>query len=129
MSDPANELERVFTTLVRERIDVIRIGGYSSFWPYMEQITALMAKSQVPAIYHLTRYVHAGGLMSYEPSCPAMGRRVGNMVGKILQGAKPAELPVELPLKYRLEINLKAAKAIGITIPPSVLVLADEVIQ
>lgn len=129
VSDPANELERAFASLVHERIDAIRIVGYPSFNPYREQIVALAAKSQVPAIYNLTYYVRAGGLMSYEPDCQALARSAGTLVGKILQGAKPAELPVEQPLKYKLVINLKTAKALGITIPPSVLVLADEVIQ
>jgi putative tryptophan/tyrosine transport system substrate-binding protein len=67
--------------------------------------------------------------MSYEADCPALAQRAGNLVGKILQGAKPAELPVELPLKYHLAINLKTAKELGITIPPSLLLLADEVIR
>ena len=67
--------------------------------------------------------------MSYEADCPAQARRAGHFVGKILQGAKPADLPVEQPMKYHLAINLKTAKALGITIPPALLVLADEVIQ
>jgi putative ABC transport system substrate-binding protein len=129
VSDPANELERAFASLVHERIDAIRIVGYPSFFPYREQIVALAAKSQVPAIYNNTHYVTAGGLMAYEPDCQALARSAGTLVGKILQGAKPAELPVEQPLKHNLVINLKTAKALGITIPPSVLMLADEVIQ
>jgi putative tryptophan/tyrosine transport system substrate-binding protein len=67
--------------------------------------------------------------MSYDADCPALAQRAGNLVGKILQGAKPAELPVELPLKYHLAINLKTAKALGITIPLHILLQADEVIR
>jgi putative ABC transport system substrate-binding protein len=127
--DPPNELERAFATLAHERIDAIHIAAGPTFPPYRAQIVALVAKSQRPALYPSRADVRAGGLMSYEADCPALAQRAGNLVGKILQGAKPAELPVELPLKYHLAINLKTAKALGITIPPSLLLLADEVIQ
>jgi putative ABC transport system substrate-binding protein len=127
--DPPNELERAFAALVHERIDAIYIEAGPTFPPYRAQIVALVAKSQRPALYPSRADVRAGGLMSYEADCPALAQRAGNLVGKILQGAKPAELPVELPLKYHLAINLKTAKALGITIPSSLLLLADEVIQ
>jgi putative ABC transport system substrate-binding protein len=127
--DPPNELERAFAALVHERIDAIYIEAGPTFPPYRAQIVALVAKSQRPAIYPSRADVRAGGLMSYEADCPAQAQRAGHFVGKILQGAKPAELPVELPMKYHLAINLKTAQALGITIPPSLLVLADEVLQ
>jgi ABC-type uncharacterized transport system substrate-binding protein len=127
--DPANELERAFTALVHERVDAIYIEPNPTFPPYHAQIVHLVAKSQLPAIYPVRSYVVAGGLMSYEADCPALAQRAGNFVGKILQGAKPANLPVEQPMKYHLAINLKTAQALGITLPPSLLVLADEVIQ
>ena len=127
--DPPNELERAFAALVHERVDAIHIEAGPTFPPYRAQIVALVAKSQRPALYPSRGDVRAGGLMSYEADCPALAQRAGNLVGKILQGAKPAELPVELPLKYHLAINLKTAQALGITIPPSLLVLADEVIE
>jgi putative tryptophan/tyrosine transport system substrate-binding protein len=127
--DPPNELERAFAALAHERINAIHIAAGPTFPPYRAQIVALVAKSQRPALYPSRADVRAGGLMSYDADCPALAQRAGNLVGKILQGAKPAELPVELPLKYHLAINLKTAKALGITIPPHLLILADEVIQ
>jgi putative tryptophan/tyrosine transport system substrate-binding protein len=127
--DPPNEIERAFAGLIHERVDAIRIAAGPPFSRYQAQIVDLVAKSQLPAIYPFRSYVAAGGLMSYEADCPPLARRAGNLVGKILQGAKPADLPVEQPMKYHLAINLKTAKALGITIPPSLLVFADEVIQ
>jgi putative ABC transport system substrate-binding protein len=127
--DPATELERAFTALVHERVDAIYIEPNPTFPPYHAQIVELVAQSQLPAIYPVRSYVVAGGLMSYEADCPALAQRAGHFVGKILQGAKPADLPVEQPMKYHLAINLKTAQALGITIPPLLLLLADEVIQ
>jgi putative tryptophan/tyrosine transport system substrate-binding protein len=127
--DPATELERAFAALVHERVDAIYIEPNPTFPPYHAQIVNLVAKRELPAIYPVRLYVVAGGLMSYEADCPVLAQRAGNFVGKILQGAKPADLPVELPMKYHLAINVKTAQALGITIPPSLLVLADEVIQ
>jgi putative ABC transport system substrate-binding protein len=127
--DPANELERAFAALGYGRVDAIYIEANPTFPPYQAQIVELVAKSQLPAIYPVRSYVVAGGLMSYEADCPALARRAGTFVGKILQGAKPADLPVEQPMKYHLAINLKTAKALGMTMPPSLLLLADEVIQ
>jgi putative ABC transport system substrate-binding protein len=127
--DPPNELERAFAALVHERVDAIYIEPNPTFPPYHAQLVNLVAKSQLPAIYPVRSYVVAGGLMSYEADCPALAQRAGNIVGKILQGAKPADLPVEQPMKYHLAINLKTAQALGISIPPSLLVIADEVLQ
>jgi putative ABC transport system substrate-binding protein len=127
--DPPNELERAFAGLIHERVDAILIAAGPPFSSYQAQIVDLVAKSQLPAVYPFRSYVVAGGLMSYEADCPALARRAGDFVGKILQGAKPADLPVEQPTKYHLALNLQTAKALGITIPPSLLVWADEVIQ
>jgi putative ABC transport system substrate-binding protein len=88
-----------------------------------------VAKSQLPALYPGRSYVAVGGLMAYEADCAAQARRAGTFVGKILQGAKPADLPVEQPLKYHLALNLKTAKGLGIAFPATLLVLADEVIK
>jgi putative ABC transport system substrate-binding protein len=127
--DPATELERAFAGLLHERAEAIYIEPNPTFPPHQAQIVRLVAQSQLPAVYPVRAYVVAGGLMSYEADCPALAHRAGTFVGKILQGAKPADLPVEQPTKYHLALNLKTAKALGLTIPPSLLVWADEVIQ
>ena len=93
------------------------------------RIADLAAKSRLPAMYSWKMSVEAGGLMSYGPSLPDMYRRTATYVDKILKGAKPVDLPVEQPTKFELIINLKAAKAIGLIIPPVVLFQADEVLQ
>jgi putative ABC transport system substrate-binding protein len=93
------------------------------------RVADLATKSRLPAMYDWKMYVEAGGLMSYGTSLPERHRRAATYVDKILQGAKPADLPVEQSTKFELIINLKTAQALGITIPPPLLVLADEVIK
>jgi putative ABC transport system substrate-binding protein len=94
-----------------------------------ERIVHLAAKNRLPAMYPNSEYVETGGLMSYAADIVAMFRRTATYVDKILKGRKPAELPVEQPIKFELIINLKAAKQIGLTIPPNVLARADKVIK
>ena len=93
------------------------------------RIAVLAAQYRLPAMYQWKRFVEAGGLMSYGPSLPAWYRRFAYFVDRLLKGAKPADLPVEVPMKYELVINLKTAKALGLTIPPTLLFQADEVLQ
>jgi putative ABC transport system substrate-binding protein len=96
---------------------------------HARRIAELAAKSRLPAMYGLRIYVEAGGLISYSADLFEIYRRAAVFVDKIFKGAKPADLPVEQPTKFELVINLKAAKSIGLTIPPSILSRADEVIQ
>jgi putative ABC transport system substrate-binding protein len=99
------------------------------FSQHRSRLAELAATSHLPAIYRIREHVEAGGLMSYGPSLPDMWRRAATYVDKILKGAKPADLPVEQPMKFELVINLKTAEALGLTMPPSVLFQATEVLR
>jgi putative ABC transport system substrate-binding protein len=87
------------------------------------------AKNRLPAMYNTREYVDAGGLMAYGPNLPDLWRRAATYVDKILKGAKPADLPVEQPMRFELVLNMKTAKALGITFPLTIMVRADQVIQ
>ena len=127
----ADELDTAFAALTRAGADaVIVIPDAVLLHSGRGQVVAdLAAKSRLPVMYGWREWVVAGCLMSYGPSRPAMVRRVAVFVDKILKGAKPGELPVEQSMKFELAINLKTAKALGLTIPPRVLFQADEVIE
>ena len=92
-------------------------------------IVELAEKHRLPAIYTLKRFVEAGGLMSYGIDFLAMGQSVADVVGLVLKGTKPADIPIRQPIKFELAINLKTAKALGLTVPATLLVAADEVIE
>jgi putative ABC transport system substrate-binding protein len=93
------------------------------------RIVEFAAEARLPAIYEISQFVEAGGLMSYGPNVDELVRRAATYVDKILKGAKPADLPIEQPAKFEFVINLKSAKALGITIPQSVLLQADRIIE
>jgi putative ABC transport system substrate-binding protein len=97
--------------------------------PNREKFVALAARYRLPAMYHQSVIVQAGGLMSYGPNFPDLYRRAATYVDKILKGAKPADLPVEQPSRFELVVNLKTAEALGLKVPPSILDRADEVIE
>jgi putative ABC transport system substrate-binding protein len=129
VQDPATALERVFATLPQGGVEAFFIPQELALIAHRTQIVELVNARRLPAIYGTRRFVDVGGLMSYQADVPAMFRRAGNLVGKILRGAKPADLPVENPMKFELVINLKTARALGMMMPPTLLILADEVIQ
>jgi putative ABC transport system substrate-binding protein len=125
-----NEYDAALAAAVREHVGAILfIGGNPLGAPYERQIVDLARRHRLPAMYDRKEYAEAGGLMTYGPSFPDLFRRAAVYVDKILKGAKPADLPVEQPTKFEFVINLKAAKQIGLTIPPNVLVRADKVIK
>jgi putative ABC transport system substrate-binding protein len=126
--DP-KEIETAFRAASKGRADAVLVQQSPLLLPQRTQITDLAVKSRLPAIYPWPEFVEAGGLMSYSASITEMFRRVATYVDRILKGAKPADLPVEQPTKFELVINLKAAKQIGLTIPPNVLARADKVIK
>jgi putative ABC transport system substrate-binding protein len=123
------EIDAAFAAMSSQRAGGVLVLRDSLFLAQRTQITALAAKSRLPAVYGLREEAEAGGLMAYGASGPVMYRRAATYVDKILKGAKPADLPVEQPTKFELVVNLKTAKALGLTIPQSILVRADEVFR
>jgi len=125
----ANDFDPAFEAALKARAQALIISPSPLFITYQKQIVEFAAKNRLPAVYTTGDYVIGGGLMSYAHNNLENWRRAAMFVDKILKGAKPADLPVEQPSKFELVINLKAAKQIGVTIPPNVLVRADKVIK
>jgi putative ABC transport system substrate-binding protein len=123
------DMETAFRAAGKARADSIIVLSGPMVNSHRSQIVDLAVKSRLPAIYPWPEYVEDGGLMSYGPSLTDLNRRAATYVDKILKGRKPADLPVEQPIKFEFIVNLKAAKQIGLTIPPNVLVRADRVIR
>jgi len=124
-----DEFDQAFATMTREHADALVVISNELFFGHHRQLAELTGRHRLPAMFHLREYAEAGGLMAYGANAQDMYRRAATYVDKILKGAKPADLPVEQPMKFELVINLKAAKALGITMPPSILFQADEVLQ
>ena len=125
----SEEFDRAFAAMTRERASALLVLSDPVFLVYRTRLADLAAKSRLPAMYGLREHAEAGGLMAYAANYADLYRRAATYVDKILKGAKPGDLPVEQPTKFELVINLKAAKTLGLTIPQSVLIRADQVIQ
>ena len=121
--------DQAFATMAEAHAKALITQPSALFFTRHTQIVDLAAKTRLPGIFPEREFAEAGGLMAYGPSIPGVFRRAATYVDKILKGTKPADLPVEQPMKFELVINLKTAQALGITIPPTLLMLADEVIQ
>jgi putative ABC transport system substrate-binding protein len=125
----AAEIERIFPALAQRRPDALMLAADPFFQVQRDQIVALAARHKIPTMYEWPEFVHAGGLISYSPKRTDTMRQMGVYAGRILQGTKPSELPVVQAVQFELAINLKTAKATGISIPPALLARVDEVIE
>jgi putative ABC transport system substrate-binding protein len=125
----AGDIDAAFASLVQKRIDALLVGDFPLFANRGVQVTTLATYHRLPTIYEGRQAVEIGGLMSYGSNLTDQERQAGIYVGRILKGEKPADLPVVQPTKFELAINLKTAKALGLTIPETLLATADEVIQ
>jgi putative ABC transport system substrate-binding protein len=128
-NEAGDDLPGAFAAVERERAQAldVRVTASSTYNP--KRIVDLAAQHRLPVVYDARNFVEAGGLVSYGPNLQEINRRAAFYVDRILKGAKPADLPIEQPIKFDLVINLKTAKALGLTIPPSLLARADEVIE
>ena len=124
-----HEIDAAFDTVVQQRIPALAVVSGPFFDTRRDKLVSLAARHRVPATYHFRDFATAGGLMSYGVSPSDAYHQVGVYAGRILKGAKPADLPVLIPTKFELVINLKTAKALGLTVPVSMQLLADEVIE
>lgn len=129
MVNTADDFDAAFRTATQKNAQALLMGGGGFFGAHQERIVKLAAQHRLPATYPNNQFVEFGGLMSYTEDRTYMFRRAAEYVDKILNGAKPADLPVERPKKFEFIVNLKAAKQIGLTIPPNVLARADRVIR
>jgi putative ABC transport system substrate-binding protein len=127
--DYQDDLEQMFKAAVREKAQAVFTGGGGRFFRHRKAIVELATRYRLPDTHYSSEFVDAGGLMSYAPNLPDLFRRAAGYVDKILRGAKAADLPIERPVKLDLAINLKTAKALGLTIPGSLLIHADKVIE
>ena len=124
-----DDFDAAFATMSRERVDAVAVLGDSAFWVHRARIGELCTKHRLPSVWPAAGYLDAGGLFSYQGDFAAITRRSASLIDKLLKGTKPGDIPFEQSTKLELVVNLKAAKALGLTVPQSVLVGADEVIE
>jgi putative ABC transport system substrate-binding protein len=125
----AGEIERAITAFAQGANGGLIVTGSASATTHRDLIVALAARRKLPAVYYARYYVTGGGLISYGPDFSDHYRRAAGYVDRILKGEKPADLPVQAPTKYELVINLRTARALAVTVPPTLLARADEVIE
>ncbi|MFQ5899281.1 MAG: ABC transporter substrate-binding protein [Candidatus Methylomirabilia bacterium] len=124
-----NDFEAAFSAITRRGADAVLVLPDDTFWTFKNWIVSLASQHQLPTMFWRRDFADAGALMTYGPNLADLGRRTAARVDKILKGANPADIPVEQPMKFDLTINLKTARALGLTIPPSLLFQADNVIK
>jgi putative ABC transport system substrate-binding protein len=112
-----------------KRVQALFVAPQSGFWIHRKNVVALVARERLPASYESKQFVDEGGLVSYGPDYFALNRSIGRYVDKILKGTKPADLPVEMPTEFELAVNVKTARTLGLTIPPTVLARAHALVQ
>jgi putative ABC transport system substrate-binding protein len=127
--DPAYDFAGVFEAAAQGGAQLMMAQSGPAFTKYRTELAELAIKHRLPTMFTFRHYVVVGGLMSYGIEFPSMWRRTADYVARVLKGAKPAELPIELPTKFEFVVNLKTAKALGVTIPNGILLAADEVIE
>ncbi len=124
-----SEIEHAFAEIARDRPDAIIVNSIGDLLPYRKLVVELAEKSRLPAIYPWREYVEAGGLMAYASDLVELGQRMADDVHEILNGTAPGDIPIYQATKFALVINLKAAQALGLTLPTTLLETADEVVE